>query len=138
MTHDRRDFPPAPDYRLAIDVDGDILRVRVSGDIDAQPVRMAYWREIIETARARECRKLLVADRRKGRPATPDELAELAMAMQHWRDDFDRVAVIEPIAAFVPAIEHAEILGQAVGINVRIFADPTEAERWVRFGSADD
>lgn len=51
---------------------------------------------------------------------------------------FDRVAVVEPTPAFLPAIEHGEIHGQAAGINVRIFADEVDAERWLYFGSADD
>lgn len=132
------DTSPTPAYRLSIAVEGDLLRVRVSGEIDAQDVRLAYWREIIDTAHAHQCRRLLVIDRKKTRPASPDELAALALAFREHRDDFERVGVFEPTAAFVPAIEHAEIHGRAQGINVRIFSDLVEAERWVRFGSADD
>jgi hypothetical protein len=127
-----------PAYRLACMVDGDVLKVRVEGELDAQPVRLAYWREIVRTARERHCRKLLVIDRRKGRPATPEELAGLADAFRDLHDAFDRVGVVEPTAEFLPAIEHAEIFARSLGINVRVFADAVSAERWVRFGSADD
>ncbi len=132
------DRSPAPAYRLSIAIEGDLLRAQVSGEIDAQEVRLAYWREIVETARAHQCRRLLVIDRKKTRPASPEELAALAQAFRAHRDDFERIGVFEPTAAFVPAVEHAEIHGRALGINVRIFSDPVEAERWVRFGSADD
>lgn len=127
-----------PAYRLVCTVDGDILKARVEGEVDAQPVRLAYWREIVRTARERHCRKLLVIDRKKGRPATPEELAELADAFRDLGDAFERVGVVEPTAEFLPAIEHAEIFARSLGINVRIFADARSAQRWVRFGSADD
>jgi hypothetical protein len=132
------DTSPAPAYRLSITVEGGLLRAQVDGEIDAQAVRLAYWREIVDAARAHQCRLLLVIDRKKTRPASSGELAALALAFRAHRDDFDRIGVFEPTAAFVPAIEHAEIHGRALGINVRIFSDPVEAERWVRFGSADD
>lgn len=46
--------------------------------------------------------------------------------------------MVEPTAEFMPAVEHGEIFARSQGINVRIFADVVSAERWVRFGSADD
>ena len=127
-----------PQYRLSVGFDGDIFKVRVSGGIDAQAVRIAYWRDIIDTAHAHGYRKLLVIDRKKGIPASPEELAELARIFSAQGVLFDRVAVVEPTPAFLPAIEHAEIHGQSVGINVRIFAHEVDAERWLYFGSADD
>ena len=135
-THEQS--PSGPGYRLDVAVDGDIFRVQVSGDVDAQAVRLAYWREIVATAQARHCRKLLVIDRKKGQPATPQELAELAQAFHAQADLFERVAVVEPTAAFLPAVQHGEILARTLDINVRIFADVVSAERWLRFGSADD
>lgn len=135
-----KDPPPTtePAYRLAWTIEDDILKARVEGDVDAQPVRLAYWREIVRTGRERGCRKLLVIDRKKGRPATPAELAELAHAFRDLRGLFERIAVVEPTAEFMPAVEHGEIFARSLGINVRIFADAVSAERWVRFGSADD
>lgn len=135
MPHDPA---PHPDYRLRLVASGDVLEVQVSGDIDAQAVRIAYWREIAEQGKARGTRKLLVTDRRKGQPATPAELAELAVIFHEEAVHFDRVAVIEPTPAFVPAVQYAEIFGQSLGINVRVFSDPAEAGRWLRYGSPDD
>lgn len=125
-------------YRLAFAQADGFLRVQVSGDIDAQAVRIAYWREIVATARERGERKLLVLDRKKGQAATPDELTELARLFSADAVHVDRVAVVEPITAFLPAMEHAEIQGRSAGINVRIFADEASAERWLLFGGADD
>jgi hypothetical protein len=141
MNDRHRTLPPTtaePAYRLDCTVDGDMLKARVEGEVDAQPVRLAYWREIVDTAHARQCRKLLVIDRKKSRPATPEELAELAHAFRDLAGAFERIAVVEPTAEFMSAVEHGEILARSLDINVRIFADAADAERWVRFGSADD
>lgn len=126
------------DYALHLVQQGDLLEVRVSGDIDAQHVRIAYWQEIADEGKARGIRKLLVTDRLKGQPASPAELAELVVLFQHEARFFDRVAVIEPTPEFVPAVEYAEIFGQGLGINVRIFSEHSDAERWLRYGSPDD
>ena len=130
--------PSTTDYALRLTPSGDHLRVEVSGDIDAQAVRIAYWRQIAEEAKARGLRKVLVRDRRKGHPASPNELAELAQLFKSEAPNFDRVAVVEPTPEFLPAVEHAEIFAQAAGINVRIFVDAAQAERWLRYGSPDD
>jgi hypothetical protein len=132
---DRRQEPA---YRLSFTPCDGFLRVQVCGDIDAQAVRIAYWREIVAAARARGERRLLVLDRKKGTPASPDELAEMAGLFSADAAHFDRIAVIEPTTAFLPAMEHAEIQGRSVGINVRIFGDEANAERWLLFGTADD
>ncbi|WP_460727515.1 hypothetical protein [Lysobacter rhizosphaerae] len=128
----------SPDYALRLVEHGDHLQVEVSGGIDAQAVRIAYWRDIVAEAKERGLRKLLVTDRKKGKPASQAELAELALVFHEEAPNFDRVAVIEPTPEFLPAIEYAEIFGQGMGINVRIFSDHREAERWLRYGSPDD
>jgi len=129
-----RSAPDDPGFHLRFARSGDVLKVAVSGDIDAQYVRIGYWRAIAEEARRRGLRRLLVTDRRKGVPATPEELGELALLFRHEAPNFDRVAVIEPVVAFLPTMEHAEIFGRAAGINVRIFGDARTAEVWVRHG----
>jgi hypothetical protein len=108
--------------------------VQVHGDVDAQAIRIAYWREIAQIGKERGFRLLLVVDRKKHVPATPAELAELADIMRIESEHFDRVAVVEPTLAFVPAIEHAEIQAQERGMNVRVFGARAEAERWLRYG----
>lgn len=128
----------APAYELSFTPCDGFLRVQVSGDIDAQDVRIAYWREIVATARARSQRKLLVLDRKKGRPADPGELAEMAALFSADAVHVDRIALVEPTTAFLQAMEHAEIQGRSAGINLRIFGDEANAERWLLFGSADD
>ena len=125
-------------YSLKVEPADDVLQVRVSGDVDAQAVRIAYWRQIAALGRERGVRKLLVVDRRKGVPATPSELAELAHLFHGEAEHFDRVAVVEPTPEFLPAIEPAEILGQDAGINVRVFGEVAPALRWLRYGSPDD
>lgn len=129
---------PDAGYRLRFTSRDAFLQVEVSGDIDAQAIRIAYWREIAAEGRARGAKRLLVTDRRKGVPATPEELAELALLFREEGRYFQRVGVVEPTLEFLSRMEHAEILGRSVGLNVRIFGDHDEAERWVRYGSADD
>jgi hypothetical protein len=136
--HPHGDAASEPDYNLAIGSEGDTLIVRVSGPIDAQRVRIAYWREIVATARARHCRKLLVIDRKKGQPATPTELAELALIFSADAQHFDRVAVVEPNPKFLPTMEHGEIFGRTAGINIRIFPERKAAEHWLHFGAAGE
>lgn len=127
-----------PDFNLSYRKRGDTLYFQVSGDVDSQAVRIAYWQEIVAITRRLGIRKLLVVDRKKHQPATQLELAELARIMHGHRDIADRVAVVEPTPAFVPAVEHAEIEGREMGINVRVFGNQQDAERWLMYGLYDE
>lgn len=125
-------------YSLQFLEQGDFLRVAVNCSVDSQSVRIAYWRDLSSEATARGFRKLLVLDRKKVKPASPKELAEMAMQFQDEAANFDRIAVVEPTPEFLPAVEYGEILTQSVGINLRIFVEIQDAERWLRYGSPDD
>ena len=126
------------DFQVAFRKRGDVLHFRVSGDIDSQAIRIAYWQEIVAITKREGLRKLLVVDRKKHKPASPEELAQLAAMMQIHSTIADRVAVVEPTAKFVSAMEHAEIEGREAGINVRIFNRVEDAERWLMYGSSDE
>lgn len=126
------------DFHVAYRKRGDVLHFRVSGDIDSQAIRIAYWQEIVAITKREGLRKLLVVDRKKHKPANPEELAQLAAMMQIHSTIVDRVAVVEPTAKFVSAMEHAEIEGREAGINVRIFNRVEDAERWLMYGSSDE
>ncbi len=117
---------------------GDILYFKVSGTIDSQEVRIAYWLEIANITRKNAIRKILVIDRKKHAPATPSELAALAVIMQSHSSLVDRVALVEPNPQFLSALEHIEIHGRELGINIRVFSDAENAERWLIYGSYDD
>src|SRR5688572_17678733 len=90
----RNPLPNDPGYTLRLTTRGDHLLVQVAGDIDAQAVRIAYWRQIAEEAKALGQRKLLVYDRKKGKPASPIEIGELAQLLKNEAPNFDRVAVV--------------------------------------------
>ena len=126
------------DFHVAYRKRGDVLHFRVSGDIDSQVIRIAYWQEIVAITKREGLRKLLVVDRKKHKPANPEELAQLAAMMQIHSTIADRVAVVEPTAKFVSAMEHAEIEGREAGINVRVFNRVEDAERWLMYGSSDE
>jgi len=127
-----------PDFKVAYRKHGEILHFRVTGDIDSQAIRIAYWQEIVAITKREGLRKLLVVDRKKHKPANPEELAQLAAMMQIHSTIADRIALVEPTAKFVSAMEHAEIEGREVGINVRIFNRIEDAERWLMYGSSDE
>jgi ribosomal protein L16 Arg81 hydroxylase len=127
-----------PDFHVAYRKQGDTLYFQVSGDIDSQTIRIAYWQEIVAITKREGLRKLLVIDRKKNKPASPQELAQLAAMMQVHSTIADRIAVVEPTAKFVSAMEHAEIEGREAGINVRIFNRVEDAERWLMYGSSDE
>jgi hypothetical protein len=122
------------DYQLSYQSRGGILRFHVTGDTDAQHIRISYWHEIISIAKLHKVRKLLVFDRKKHQPAGPDELAALAEAMKVYAEHFDGIAVIEPTSHFMPALEHGEIHARENGLNVRLFTNETDAERWLLYG----
>ena len=115
----------------------DLLRVWVDGGADSQQVRIAYWQEMVAEAKRLACRRLLVMDRKKGRSATPLELAELAMLFRAEAVHFDAIAVVEPNADFIPVLEHGEIAARMLGINLRIFADARTAQHWLDYGYQD-
>ncbi|MGH8049557.1 MAG: hypothetical protein ACREPB_02745 [Arenimonas sp.] len=127
-----------PEFHVAYRKQGDTLHFQVTGDIDSQAIRIAYWQEIVAITKREGLRKLLVVDRKKHKPASPEELAQLAAMMQIHSSIADRIAVVEPTAKFVPAMEHAEIEGRELGINVRIFNRNEDAERWLMYGSSDE
>ena len=127
-----------PGFQVTYLKHGDTLHFQVTGDIDSQAIRIAYWREIVAITQREGLRKLLVVDRKKHKPANPEELAQLAAMMQIHRKIADRIALVEPMAEFVSAMEHAEIEGREFGFNVRIFNRVEDAERWLIYGSSDD
>ncbi|KQY52344.1 hypothetical protein [Lysobacter sp. Root494] len=127
-----------PEYSLQFAERGGFLHVDVSCGVDSQPVRIAYWKALVAEAHARGLRRMLVLDRMKENPATPQQLAEMAMIFRDEAGNFDRIAVIERRPELLSAVEHGEILTRDLGINLRIFVDPAEAERWLRYGSPDD
>lgn len=126
------------DFQIAYAKQGDLLRLQLSGNIDSQAVRIAYWQEIVNIIKREGSRKVLVLDRKKRAPASPQEMAELANIMKIHSDIVDWVAIVEPTPQFVSAAEHAEIEGRAVGFNVRVFSRKEDAERWLMYGLSDE
>ena len=127
-----------PDFHVDCRKRGDTLYFHVTGDVDSQAVRIAYWQEIVAITQQHGLRKLLVLDRKKHKPASQDELVQLVAMMKIHNGIADRVAVVEPTAEFISAVEHAEIEGREVGINIRVFSSVEDAERWLMHGLPDE
>jgi hypothetical protein len=109
--------------------------VQVIGGIDSQQTRVAYWKEIVDTAIQSHKRNLLVIDRKKKSPASAEELIDLLQRFHSLATHFDKIAVIEPNPQFVSAVQFAEIAGIEHDINVRVFHVLSEAEHWLKYGN---
>ena len=127
-----------PDFDVTYRRHGDTLRFQVSGDVDSQETRVAYWQEIVNIIKREGLRKILVVDRKKLVPASQAQMTQLASVMKVHSDIVDWVAIVEPTPEFVSAAEHAEIEGRAVGFNVRVFSYVEDAERWLMYGLSDE
>ena len=126
-----------PDFDVTYRRQGDTLRFQVTGDVDSQETRIAYWQEIVNIIKREGLRKILVVDRKKLVPASQEQMTQLASVMKIHSDIVDWVAIVEPSLEFVSAAEHAEIEGRAVGFNVRVFSYVEDAERWLMYGLSD-
>jgi len=126
-----------PDFDVSCQRHGDTLYFKVTGDVDSREVRIAYWHKIAEIIKREGLRKILVVDREKTVPPTPEDLMQLAVAMQMYREIVDWVAIVEPTPEFLSSAEHAEIEGRIVGFNVRVFSRVEDAERWLLYGMSD-
>lgn len=126
-----------PDFDVSYRKHGDALYFKVTGDVDSRAVRIAYWHDIANIVKSEGLRKILVVDREKKVPPTPEDLMQLAVAMQMYREIVDWVAIVEPTPEFLSSAEHAEIEGRVVGFNVRVFSRIEDAERWLLYGMSD-
>ena len=90
------------DFKLTYRKRGDLLFFQVSGDVDSQAVRIAYWQEIVAITKREGLRKLLVVDRKKHKPASPEQLAQLAGMMQIHSSIADRIAVVDDFTVEAP------------------------------------
>jgi hypothetical protein len=109
-------------------------QVTVSGGIDSQQTRIAYWQEIVSKSIQTGKRNLLVIDRKKNSPANANELADLLQRFHSFALEFEKIAVVEPNPQFVSAVQFAEIVGIEHDINVRVFNSIADAEHWLKYG----
>ena len=134
MTTTSIESSPAQSWRLRFEDRGDYVYAEVTGPQDCLEISVQYWRQIdVECAR-RGTRKLLVCDRLRGEPASPNEFRQLAMLLRDSQLHTIRVAFHEPVPEHLRFVEHGELAMREAGFTWRVFDSEREAELWLRYG----
>lgn len=121
-------------WRLRFEDRTDYLYVEASGPEDSLAITTAYWREISAECSRRATRRLLVCDRLRGDPATPDEFRRLAGSFIGSGLESVRIAFYEPVSDHVRDVEHGELAMREAGFTLRVFGSEREAEIWLLYG----
>jgi hypothetical protein len=132
------DEPPQPGrlFELGFSDRGDYLYAAVKGEQDSVEITLAYWFEIAAECARRGTARLLVCDDLHGEPATPQDFARLAAALQGSGLESVRIAFHEPVSSHVRLVEHGELAFREAGFTLRVFGSESEAELWLRYGQA--
>ena len=123
------------DYSLEFTRQGAGLRAHVSGQRSLEST-IAYWEAILDHVQARRPRWLLVLDELRGHELSASEWRELVVKMVGRGLEGMRIAHVKPFG--LDYLEYCEIYAREAGLDARAFADTRVAERWLRYGSAED
>jgi hypothetical protein len=110
------------------------LRAWVTGTNGTLETTLAYWRSIADEVRRLSLAGLLVVDDMEGLPPPPEQLLQFVQAMGGQGMEAVRIAYVEKHAEQIPEVEFAGLLANEHGFAARVFADETEAVRWLRYG----
>ncbi len=119
-------------HALRIELRGAYLHATVSGDNTPQDVR-EYLAEVREACRAAECPRVLIEENLAGVGlGFMDVFTIAASAPQGARGAVRRIAYLDvnPDHA-AERMRFAESVAVNRGVNVRVFTDRGEAERWL-------
>jgi hypothetical protein len=136
MTQDIGEAPTEPSWRLRFEDRADYLYAEVDGPEDSLQITIDYWRNIDAECRRRNTRLLLVCDRLRGAPATPEEFRQLAATLKGGALDAVRIAFHEPVSDHLRFVEHGELTFREAGFTLRVFGSEREAEVWLRYGQS--
>lgn len=134
MTTDNSGNSPDHSWRLRFEDRTDYLYVEASGPEDSLAITMAYWREIAAECARRNTTRLLVCDRLRGEPATPEQFRRLAQSFLGSGLETVRIAFHEPVSDHLRDVEHGELAMREAGFTLRVFGGQREAEIWLRYG----
>ena len=104
MTTDNSGSSPDHSWRLRFEDRTGYLYAEVTGPEDSLAITMAYWQEIAAECSRRNAVRLLVCDRLRGEPATPDEFRQLAQAFLGMGLERVRIAFHEPVVDHLRAV----------------------------------
>jgi hypothetical protein len=136
MTTDNSGSNPDRSWRLRFEDRTGYLYAEATGPEDSLAITMAYWREIAAECSRRNALCLLVCDRLRGEPATPDEFRQLAQAFLGMGLERVRIAFHEPVIDHLRDVEHGELAMREAGLTLRVFGSEREAEIWLRYGAS--
>lgn len=134
MTSDNPGSNPDRSWRLRFEDRTDYLYAEASGPEDSLAITTAYWREIAAECARRGTTRLLVCDRLRGEPATPDEFRHLVESLAGSGLERVRIAFHEPVSEHVRYSEFGELAMREAGFTLRVFGSEREAEIWLRYG----
>lgn len=118
-------------YSVTIDPRGSYLHCVVRGDNDRDTV-LAYFHDIREACRTRDCYRILIEERLDGPRFPPEVLLPLMGEVVAWAGaSFEALAYVDVNAS---SDTIARFAGQVVqpGAAVGVFATVADAERWMR------
>ena len=118
-------------HSLAVESKGSFLHCVVRGENGRETV-LAYFQEIRDACRIRDCYRVLVEERLDGPRLPPDQLFGLMAEVAAMAGaTFEALAYVDVHAATDTI---ARFAGQVVepGAAVGVFATVDEAERWLR------
>ena len=111
------------------------LRVAVAGPRSLENT-IAYWEAILVQVREAKPQWLLLCDDLRGPELTASEWCELVDAMVGRGLEGVRIAHVKPSG--LAQIEYCELCAREAGLDARAFADLGVAERWLRYGDAEE
>ncbi len=118
-------------HTLAVESKGSFLHCVVRGENGRETV-LAYFHEIKEACRIRDCYRVLVEERLDGPRLPPQALLQLMAEVAAMAGaTFEMLAYVDVHAA---SDTIARLAGQVIqpGAAVGVFATVAEAERWLR------
>ncbi|KRA51122.1 hypothetical protein ASD77_16015 [Pseudoxanthomonas sp. Root65] len=110
------------------------LRAWVTGTNGTLETTLACWRAIADEVRRLSPSGLLVVDDMEGLPPPPEQLLVFVQSMRGQGMEAVRIAYVEKHAEQIPEVEFAGLLANEHGFVARVFADETDAVRWLRYG----
>lgn len=134
MTSDNPGSNSDHSWRLRFEDRTDYLYAEVCGPEDSLAITTAYWREIAAECARRGTTRLLVCDRLRGEPATPDEFRGLVQSLGGSGLERVRIAFHEPVSDHLRHSEFGELAMREAGFVLRVFGNEREAEIWLRYG----
>ena len=120
-------------FDLTFEARGGYLRAQVDAARDNFEISLGYWQQIARECHERGSTHVLVVENipEAGNPLDMERLIDSVIALGFQNI---KVAFVDLFDEHLQAMEHGEILARERGIVGRVFAQESDAERWLRYG----